>query len=178
MTPGRHIIGITGKAGAGKDTIAHRLCEKHGYAKVAFADPIRRGILAMFKINPMYFLPSFKEETLPNIGKSPRELMQTLGTEWGRNLVHPDLWMILAKEAILAHLALGRCVVITDVRFENEAAFVRELGGTVWHVDRPGAGTVHAHTSESGVNLLNSDMHIPNKGTLDQLFQSVDWMMA
>lgn len=111
-----------------------------------------------------------KETVIPAIGKSPRELMQTLGTEWGRNLVNEDLWLILARQRLLA---AGPGMTIADVRFDNEAEWVRKLGGRIIHVKRDSAERVKQHASEVGVTEEPGDGIIMNNGTLEDLQQSV-----
>jgi hypothetical protein len=172
------LIGITGKAGSGKDTIGEYLDEMYCYRRISFAQPIRNGVSAMLELSSECFQHPLKEQVLVNIGRSPRQLLQTLGTEWGRNLVHPDLWLILAKESIERAWADGFGVAITDVRFENEASMVRELGGQVWHVMRDSAGTPHQHASEAGVLFHpNDDELVDNNGSLDDLYVSIDKIM-
>lgn len=168
------LIGLTGPAGCGKDTAAAIIEGISGlYYKVAFADPLRNGLRAMFGLSDTQMERPEKEQVLHAIGKSPRQLMQTLGTEWGRNLVHPELWTILALATIRSHRDKGQRVVITDVRFENEAALVREMGGVVWHIHRDSAGTPHAHASESGVIRHGSDVAINNNGTLPDYIAAI-----
>lgn len=172
------LIGLTGPAGAGKDTTAAHLVEAYGYASIAFAAPIRRGISAMLQIAPERFQHPLKEQVLPQFGKSPREMMQTLGTEWGRNLVHPDLWLIIARAEIMAAWQRGRAVVVTDVRFDNEAQLLREMNGEIWHIERHGAGTTHRHASENGVRRSWNDIALCNEGRISDLHRAVDEVLA
>jgi len=113
-----------------------------------------------------------KEQVIPALGVSPRRLMQTLGTEWGRQLINPDLWLILAKQLLLNY---GPGMVIADVRFENEAAWVREQGGRVIHIERPDNVTVEAHASEAGIEFKGEegDIKIVNGGSLEDLQQTI-----
>lgn len=179
MTTTPRLIGLTGKAGAGKDTVAEYLNWGYTYDKVAFADPLRKGIAAIFDLHYTHFQHPRKEETLPEIGKSPRQLMQTLGTEWGRELVHPDLWLILAKKRVEDFWTVGGKVVITDVRFENEATMIRELGGVIWHIKRAATGTPHQHLSEAGVGFgAESDVMIDNNKSIDDLHILLDQVLA
>jgi hypothetical protein len=164
-TPAR-LIGLTGKARSGKDTVAGFLPGQ----KLAFAAPLKRGLQIMLQLNDEHVNGDLKEVTLDWLGKSPRQLLQTLGTDWGRNLVHPDLWLLVAKQKIEKYLSMGLDVVITDVRFDNEADLIRSLGGQVWHIVRPDAQAVNAHASEAGVWFHpGKDYLIYNNGTLEEL---------
>ena len=81
-----------------------------------------------------------------------------------------QLWLMMAQQRLVNH---GPGMVIADVRFENEAAFVRKLGGLIIHVSRPSSKEVEAHVSENGVELLPTDAKLSNTGTLEELQQSV-----
>ena len=98
--------------------------------------------------------------------------MQTLGTEWGRELINPELWLILAKQRLLN---FGPGMVIADVRFENEAEWVRSQGGRVIHIERPSAVAVEVHASEAGIKFKGEegDFKIINGGSLEDLQQTI-----
>jgi hypothetical protein len=81
------LIGLHGKAHAGKDTVGQMLVG-YGLDRVAFADPIKRMLIEGLGLTAEHFDSPLKEEPIPWLGKSPRQLMQTLGTEWGRDLVN------------------------------------------------------------------------------------------
>lgn len=173
------LIGLTGKAGSGKDTVGHMLWRSHSMYKVAFAYPLKEALRAMGFPEPKD--RDAKEAVISGFGFSWRELAQTLGTEWGRAR-DPDLWLKLAMqetENILRVRETNR-VVITDVRFENEAAAVRERGGQIWHITgRQGQmlGGTNAHASEAGVQVAKDDKVIVNSGTLVELADLVDELM-
>lgn len=168
------LIGMAGKAGSGKDTVGNYLKSVQQFEGVAFADAIRDGMRAMFGFTDKHFAHPHKEEVLEQYGKSPRQMMQTLGTEWGRQCVNENLWLIVAGEKVKKFHDSNTDVVITDVRFENEAKWVRENGGVIWHVFRPGLGEVAAHTSESGVMFYPThDVIIDNSGTIHDLHAKV-----
>lgn len=167
------LIGFTGKAGSGKDTAANYLKMTQLLRSVAFADPIREA-MRVFGLNDAHFQHPHKEAVLPEFGKSPRQMMQTLGTEWARECVHKDFWLILAGKKIDEYQKNGYHVAVTDVRFENEAEFIRNRGGTIIHVVRPDAATTpHAHASEAGVKQLAEDYVITNDGTIADLNTAV-----
>lgn len=166
------IIGLTGLAGSGKDTVADLLISKMGGYTYSFANPIRAMLNAGFGIdmNDPYWKKR-KEEPLPQFGKSPREMMQTLGTEWGRELVSDDIWLVMANIKLMKH---GFGMIIPDVRFENEAAWIRDRGGTLLHVTRKNIEPVTPHSSEGGVKAIPGEIYIPNDGTLQDLQDLVD----
>lgn len=165
------IIGLTGRARVGKDTVARFIVAARGGYQYSFADPMRAMLKAGFNIdlNDPYWI-QHKEDIIPAIGKSPRELMQTLGTEWGRNLINEDIWLILARQRLLSS---GPGMVVADVRFDNEAEWVRKLGGRIIHITRDSAERVKQHASEVGVAQEAGDGILINNGTLQDLQQSV-----
>lgn len=112
-----------------------------------------------------------KEVPIPALGKSPRQLLQTLGTEWGRQLVAPNVWIVLAHDQ---YRARGPGMVITDVRFENEARWVRKNKGLVIHISRKDAAPVAAHSSEGGVIMADDDVIIYNDDSLEELQEKVN----
>lgn len=169
-TPKPKLIGLTAPARAGKDTIGDMLSKHFNSARVAFAAPLRSALRAMIPdLTDEHFFGSLKEVPLDWLGKSPRQLMQTLGTEWGRNLIHSEIWLKLAERAIDKYHSQQFHVVVTDVRFENEAHFIRQKGGQIWHIRRGDAPKVNAHASEAGVQVVKGDLIIDNNGSLDQL---------
>ena len=90
-----------------------------------------------------------------------------------------DLWVLLMQREWehVKHSANPR-LVITDVRFDNEAMAIREAGGTVWRILREGVAQVNAHVSEAGVRRDLIDGDIKNYGTVDELRHTVEgWMM-
>ena len=164
-------IALHGRAHAGKDTIAGMLVQQHDFSRVSFAGPIKDGLIAMFGLSRAELEDDRKEKPVPWLGVSPRRLMQTLGTEWGRNMIRDDLWIALADRRIAQMRKYGTRLVITDVRFENEAAWIRRIGGEIWHVLRPQASNVvPLHASEDGIRLLaGADSVIDNSEGLEQL---------
>jgi hypothetical protein len=100
-------------------------------------------------------------------------MLQSLGTEWGRGMVHDEIWIRITMERAGEHLTVGRSVVITDVRFDNEAQAIVDAGGEVWRVTRPGwrclAEEAAAHQSEAGVSDHLITRIIDNSGSLDDL---------
>lgn len=168
----KRLIGIAGKAGSGKNTVAMFAIEQSRYTlPIALADPIYSMadvLLVSFGIDPEWGDRKWKEEVHPLLSVSPRRILQTLGTEWGRQLIAPDLWISLAKGRIARLMSSGFGVIVTDVRFENEADMIRAEGGCIWHVDRE-VPQVEGHVSEDGIVFKSGDTLIDNFGTLEEL---------
>ncbi len=161
------LLGITGKAGSGKDTFAKYFIEQHDFTRYAFAGPIKRMIEAGFGLTPdIWDDREKKEQEIEWLGRSPRYLAQTIGTEWGRELVHADLWLLLAEQARCRHDNL----IITDVRFDNEAQWIKEHGGHVVSIEARGMAVDNQkHASEGGVHPAYIDITVRNTGTIEHL---------
>lgn len=173
------LVGLTGAAGAGKGSVAAVMLAAGGWSEIGFADPLYAAVEAITGI-PQGDLRDrrMKEQTIPWLGKSPREMLQLLGTEYGRKAISESLWVDRAMRRVAENEASGLSTVITDVRFDNEAAAIRAAGGVVWRVSRPGhkclAGGTDKHESEAGVSVSHIDAEVLNTGTLEDLRHAVD----
>lgn len=164
------VIGFVGVARSGKDTAADFYISFHGGYKYSFADPIRAMLRPLgVDMNDPFWIER-KEQVIPALGVSPRRLMQTLGTEWGRDLINKDLWLLMAQARLLGN---GPGMVIADVRYEEEAAWVRKHDGLVVHLKRALAAPVIAHSSELIAEVQDGDLVIENDGTLEQLHAAI-----
>lgn len=172
------LIGLAGAAGAGKGSVANFLVAK-GFTEIAFADPIYAAISGMTGISIAKLKDrSLKERPIQGIGKSPRELLQLFGTEFGRNMIRESVWIDIAMRRAAE---VGCSVVITDVRFDNEADAIRISGGAIWKVvrDAPSclSGDTAKHASEAGISPCYVDRIVVNGGTLADLKAVVDAAM-
>jgi hypothetical protein len=166
------LVALTGAAGSGKSTAADYLVGT-GWQRVKFAGPLKDMMRALYRGAGLHddqierrIEGDLKEQVDPLLGfETPRWAMQTLGTQWGRELITRNLWAGIAESRIRAHLQAGERVVVDDCRFENEAALVRALGGRVVRLTGRG-GIAGAHASEQGVE---PDMACPNGGTIAEL---------
>jgi dephospho-CoA kinase len=170
------IIGLTGAAFAGKDTAGFYLSKAHNFAVFAFADPIRDGLKAMLDLADRDFRPEHKEKIIAWVGKSPRQLMQLLGSEWGRDLIDPSIWTKHMAQRIALATQAGDDVVITDVRFKTESDLINRMGGEVWRILRPGAETTEhsGHRSEREGAEIAADRLLMNSGTVEQMYEQID----
>lgn len=203
MSPPK-IIGLTGPAGSGKDLIAQMLGSKFGFNAVSFAGPLKREVAAAFNLNgdavawfeerenkerPMLRMalrecsdPGFIECCLGGAGlggeqlhseltsrRSYRWILQRWGTEY-RRAQFPTYWIDHAADAI----AGWDRVVFTDTRFPNEADFIRDHGGVLWHVKRQGIEAVETHVSNQELMPGPGDAPIFNDGTIKDLAVTIE----
>ena len=162
----RPLIGLTGYARTGKDTIARELQEAHGYTVRAFADPLREmaGVInPWLKCGPMVYrrysaiLDHYGYERAKAEVPEFREFLQRLGTEAVRNVLGIDTWVQLAERRLSE---VNDPVVFVDARFENEADMIRRNGGIVVQVVREGIGPANDHASE--VDQPTADITVSN----------------
>ncbi len=169
------LIGLSGLKGCGKSTVAKRLCEKYAFTEFSFADPLKRGVMEMFGLDYEQVYVR-KENTDPFWDVMPRKLLQIVGTDLIRNqlpLLLPEMrqvWIRRMERNLVTHSSQN--IVISDVRFEDEAAFVRNKGGVLLRVHRPALICTDMHESE----LLGFDYDeaLLNQGTLDEFYRTID----
>jgi hypothetical protein len=168
------LIGLYSPApGCGKSTVANLLIE---HQRMAFAAPLKRAVSNMLidlGLPSFHYVYTDKEAIIPELGVSARHMMQTLGTEWGRACIHPDFWVMIARANVQPIMNDGGSVVIDDVRFPNEAAMIRDLGGELWRIERSGVSYDGSHGSEGGLEDITPDRVIVNDGTIDQLKEKI-----
>jgi hypothetical protein len=148
------IVGMCGAAGSGKDTAAKPLMQYAGFSKASFAKPLKDTLDYLFRWESNWDDLEWKET--PNVnafGHTPRFIAQSFGTDWGRNMISPEIWVTLA----LAALPAEGNHVFTDVRFPNEAAAIRAAGGILVFVscsDRASGTNSNQHESEGWLDWL------------------------
>lgn len=165
------LIGIAGPARAGKDTLAGYACGNLLYQHYWFAKPLKEAARHMFGLSDRQLYGDLKEVKDKRWRKSPREILQILGTEVARDMFHKNLWIMRAEQEFIKCDRRG--MIISDVRYENEAKWIRKMGGIVVHVKRANAKKVRKHASEDGIKLHKDDIIIQNNGTITQLYKEI-----
>lgn len=168
------LVGITGRAGVGKSLVAGHMSRLAGYEVVSFAAPIK-AMAAALLVEGCGYLPGavdwkmrHKEERIMSPDVTMRRLLQTLGTEWGRNTINPHMWVNIAADKISERLDCSS-VVVDDVRFEDEAEMIRRFDGLIIHLWRPGWSDDAGHVSEAGIAVRPGDVVICNDAGVDDL---------
>ena len=137
------IIALTGPKQVGKTTVANAIANYldpfiHSQV-VSFATPMRAMLLAMGIDERHLNNPSLKETPIEGINKSARQLLQTLGTDWGRNMINDNIWLwAMQRQLKFAEMGNAEYAIIDDCRFENEARCVKSLGGIIVRLKRVG----------------------------------------
>lgn len=164
-------IALIGKQGVGKDTIAAHLVEHHGYTRVALADAVRQ--LAL----DVGLVPGLPEAVAlhgwDEVKRRPhvRRALQNLGTKI-RDL-DPSFWLTIAEDKIAR---IDGPVVITDVRFRNEAEWLTYRGFVTARVTRV-TGIRDNHVSETELDDYEADQVVDNNGTRRDLYDNLDKLL-
>lgn len=192
------IIGLMGQKLSGKDTVAAYLIKKHGFERRASADALKQFIGAVFdlpaseierhKSDPNVYVAigyktgiPIKDAAGPDHMWSPiveltmREFQQRVGTDGGRDVLGEDLWIDISLP--LNGYYAARNIVISDVRFPNEALRVRDLGGYIVRIDRPGLDNKDHHRNEHMQAEIAAHYTILNDDTLETLYERTELML-
>ena len=123
----KNLIMIHGGSQFGKNVVGDYIQTEYGYVTFAFGDEIKR-ILSNFLGESIEYFEEHKDEIVDWLGVTRRKLMVTLGTDWGRNMINPRIWIMKTQETIKNSMnhSIGKNTqpfnaVITDLRFLNEA---------------------------------------------------------
>jgi len=175
------VIALIGKAGSGKTIIAKYLELNYDYVRVSFAETLK-DMLREMGLSEAEISGSLKEEPCSLLlDKTPRHAMQTLGTEWGRNLIHEDLWANIWKVRAAQQLSLGHKVVCDDCRYKNELRFINKFHGSeIWKVGRLEIDLPNfpVHISEKSFQSLQPDRILLNHGTPEELQWNIDSLLG
>jgi phosphomevalonate kinase len=162
------IIGISGKKKSGKDTVASLLAAnlpKGSAIRYHFADALKREVAIMYGVT-VDFIESHKDAF--------RLILQGHGTDYKRNLYGHDYWVRKVEEALPQFERSGfKVLLIPDVRFFDEAEWVRKQGGSVIRVTKMYDDTTDKHPSEIELDDYKFDKVIENNGTLKDLLTKV-----
>jgi hypothetical protein len=182
-----HNIGLIGKARAGKDTAAFHLVQSRAYTRLAFADPLKEMALA---INP--YIPTgygvtvrlssliadvgweYAKDTYPEVRRILQHTGQTV-REYDE-----EFWLDIMRRKIRDAAVWNMPVVVTDVRYPNEASMLRAAGFRLVRIVRPEAAmsgaqfrSAAAHPSETALDGYAADVTITNAGSITDLYEEI-----
>jgi hypothetical protein len=192
------VVGLSGFAQSGKTTAALYLEQKYGIRRKHIAEPLRAMLAVLLQANGMssdeiteYLEGAKKEQVIPCLGVTSRYAQITIGTEWGREMINQNLW----ANTWAAGVKDGESVMNDSVRFPNEAAAIRQLGGFVIMIKRPGTKPAKfknklgeflyskfgimwgVHPSER-IDLIKPDFIIHNDADVETMYRDLDAAMA
>lgn len=173
-TSGKHnIVGIySPQPQSGKSTVANYI-QRRGFEHHSFA-ATGKGMLYVllqqlgYTPDECYAMLNGDDKTLPINGlyHNSRYLMQTMMTDWGRQMIDPAIWIRTLEQRL--KVSKNRNVIIDDMRFPNEWHWIKNQGGYTICVLRPNVPS-YAHASEGRLNNYKFDMILENVGTLPAL---------
>lgn len=183
------VLGIMGKKQSGKDTFAARLVSEHGYTRLAFADALKESLLELDPIVDatvdtstygdeqvvLYRLSDavseFGWDQVKEDFPEVRSLLQRHGVAM-RNHVGEDVWVDAVARKIRR---ISGPVVVTDVRFPNEADLIEEtFGGVLARIVRPGLVSTDTHISETALDGRTAHVVVTNSATVAYLHREAD----
>jgi hypothetical protein len=151
------LIGLVGKARSGKDTVANHLAKTHGFRRVAFADKLKEVCMELLDLSQDQCYGDLKEVEDPRYGKTPRWILQYIGTDVFRQ-IRPNIWvdLVVDRYETLIHGFHG--LAVSDVRFPNEVEAIKLKGGFIWKTERTdhggASGGIEGHASETSLDGL------------------------
>jgi hypothetical protein len=176
------LVGITGKAGSGKDTIGDYLVKQYGFKKIALADPIKRLVKDVFALDDYTVYDRIaREKPLKRWkGWTVRKLLQFIGTELFRNNIDDAVWVKSLWYKVQDDKENN--YTINDIRFPNEQQFLKKNAKKNFiclKVTRPKcAGKVGLKKHASEAYDLEGDFCIENNETFEKLYNKVDEIMG
>jgi hypothetical protein len=180
-------LALIGAARSGKDTVAARLVRRFAYTRLAFADPLKDAAMAfdpfVTETQPARRLSSVIHQFGWDRGKDAypevRRTLQRMGE--GIREYDPDFWLRILLDKVEAADTWNMPVVVSDVRYPNEADALKARGFRMVRVVRPGIPTVEKfrqHISETALADYPADDVLSNSGTLDALHERVDALVG
>ena len=167
---------------SGKSTVAKLIKEGWPATTLPMAAPLKlfaSSLLSQAGADPMYHLYNDKTSPIEQLPGRPsgRHILQSLGTDWGRECISPELWTTLWQgcyDRQRADLYGQRIVIVDDVRFPDEYRKIKSNGGQMWKITRPDYYERSPHKSEGALDLFTFDAEIMNNGGLEPLALQID----
>lgn len=178
------IIGFCGSKQSGKDTCCDYLVKTYGFQKKSFADPLKAICRELFFFTDQQLYGDKKEVADPNwYNCQPRTAFQYIGTDLLRKQLQ-HIMPGLGEDVFVHHLRRWYQLngnpelklVIADVRFHNEAEFIKSIGGVLVKVTRP-VVLSDSHVSETELLGIECDYEIKNDATIEDLYEKLNQLI-
>lgn len=180
------LIGLMGIKGSGKTSAALYLMKQYGFIEKSFAECLKRACQELFLLSDSQVFGTQEEKETPDdrwFGCTPRKMLQFVGTDLLRNNLN-TIMPGLGNDIFIHHFKLwyeseikknpNLCVVVSDVRFQNEIDFIQKIGGFVIKINRPSVMTNDMHSSEMELQSITTyDYLIENTGTLEDFYYKI-----
>ena len=166
------LIGLVGRKRSGKDTLASFVQDVYPeFTIMSFADPLKQACMHAYHLTDDQ-LEETKDIVDPRWGMSPRDMMKSIGTKYFRE-EDPDQW----TKNLGFRMSGMEHVIVSDVRFQNEALFLKENGGVLVHISRDLESNYDDHVSEKTTDEIVCEYSIRNEGSLEALMdKSIELM--
>lgn len=182
-----NLIGLCGVKRSGKDTAGYYFIDNHKYVKYAFADPFKKACKEIFMFNKDQIDGNLKESIDDRWNISSRKVFQRFGTEIFRDSLQdffPEIDVCDKNDFWIYRFKLwyneqkknnpNIKVVVTDVRFENEAGIIKKLGGKLIKINRSDINNEDTHISETSINNIKADYNIDNNSSISDYYQKLE----
>ena len=170
------LIGLCGKKGSGKSFFANYLINNFNFIELSFAQPLKEATKIIFNLSDDDVNNQNKKEIkIDRLNASPRELLQWLGTDIIREEFNKkfnyngSIWVDNMKQNLIINK--NKNIVVSDLRFENEAQLIKEFGGTIIFINGEfnNNNLFTTHKSETEMLKIKYDYKIDNKKELTDI---------
>lgn len=169
------IIGIIGKKGSGKDTMADYLVKQYEFKQFTYAEPLKKICQELFSLtDEQVNCPHLKEVIDERWGKTPREILQQIGTDLFRKHYDENIWVNILKEKIKLDVKTKN-IVVSDIRHQNELDNITQFENcVVFHIERPSLQNTDTHSTENNVFHYSNIITIKNDSTIEHFYTKIN----
>ena len=168
------IIGLVGKKGSGKDTMADFLVENYHFKQYAYAEPLKKLCQDLFCLTDAQVNCHALKETIDERwNKSPRQILQQVGTDLFRKHYDENIWVKILKEKLKME-SKDQNIVVSDIRHQNELDTVTEFKNfVIFRIVRPGHDASDPHSTENNTLTYENMITIDNNGSIQEFHEKI-----
>lgn len=173
------LIGLHGKPRSGKDTVAAYLIKKFNLLRYGSSVPVKDTVATMFGVPREYFDDDkMKDQVDPFWNMTYRQMAQKVGKECSRDVFGENFWLrfIERKLTEIQHQGYYNGMILADIRYANEAEWVKQQGGKVIYIIRDNLPVSSGgdHAAEQGLSLDLASVVVYNNSTIEELYKKID----